>query len=109
MNFIINAADAMRDNGKMTIITKHVGDNVVIEFIDNGEGIDEKNLENIFKPFFTTKPTGKGTGLGLSVTAGIIKKHKGTIDVKSKKGEGTTFTITLPVADVGEKLFKKDK
>ncbi|RLI96187.1 MAG: hypothetical protein DRP00_05750, partial [Candidatus Aenigmatarchaeota archaeon] len=103
VNLIINASDAIKGKGKITIITKKQGENVVIEFSDDGEGIDEENLENIFKPFFTTKPPGKGTGLGLSVSAGIIKKHLGKLKVISKKGEGTTFIITLPEAEYGEK------
>jgi signal transduction histidine kinase len=64
---------------------------------DNGAGISKDNMERIFQPFFTTKPTGKGTGLGLSLAYDIVTKgHGGTIDLSSKVGEGTEFIITLP-------------
>ena len=70
---------------------------VTLQVTDNGEGIPPENLVKIFDPFFTTKPEGKGVGLGLAVVYGIIESHGGDIDVKSKVGEGTTFTVTLPV------------
>ena len=65
---------------------------------DNGEGIAPENLAKIFHPFFTTKPEGKGVGLGLAVSYGIIEAHGGDIEVTSKVGEGTTFTVSLPLA-----------
>jgi signal transduction histidine kinase len=77
-------------------------DNVQIKIQDNGTGIPEENLSNIFEPFFTTKPVGHGTGLGLSVSYGIIKEHKGKIEVESEVGVGTTFTVTLPVHKTNE-------
>ncbi|MCK5706725.1 MAG: PAS domain S-box protein [Candidatus Aureabacteria bacterium] len=107
VNLVINAKDAMPKKGILKFITKRVDDDVVIEFSDNGEGIEEENMQNIFKAFFTTKPAGKGTGLGLSVSAGIIKKHMGKMEVKSKKGEGTTFIISLPVLDKARELLNK--
>ena len=65
---------------------------------DNGNGIPQNIIDKIFQPFFTTKPTGQGTGLGLSLTYDIItKEHNGTITVESEEGEGTEFTIQLPV------------
>ena len=64
---------------------------------DNGTGIPENVKDKIFHPFFTTKPTGEGTGLGLSLSYDIIKTHGGEIKVESKEGEGTEFTIELPV------------
>jgi signal transduction histidine kinase len=67
-----------------------------VEFADTGEGIPEENITRIFDPFFTTKDVGKGTGLGLATSYGIVEEHGGKIDVKSKVGEGTTFTIELP-------------
>jgi signal transduction histidine kinase len=70
---------------------------VEISISDTGVGIPPENLARVFDPFFTTKEVGKGTGLGLNVAYNIIKKHNGSIDVASKLGEGTTFTIRLPV------------
>ena len=67
---------------------------------DNGCGISEENRTNIFDPFFTTKPVGKGTGQGLSITHSIIvETHNGSIDLKSKVGEGTTFVLQIPLGD----------
>jgi len=68
-----------------------------IEISDTGSGIPKEDLSEIFDQFFTTKDVGKGTGLGLNVAYNIIKKHKGTIDVESKVGTGTTFIIRIPV------------
>jgi two-component system NtrC family sensor kinase len=70
---------------------------VEIDITDTGRGIEKKNLEKLFNPFFTTKPIGKGTGLGLSIVYGIIKMHRGQIQVSSHVGRGTTFTVTLPM------------
>lgn len=99
MNIIVNAAEAMHGNGTLTITTTPSPDRkmVFVEFTDTGEGIAEENLTRIFDPFFTTKDVGKGTGLGLSTSYGIVESHGGKIRVKSKVGEGTTFTIELPV------------
>jgi len=98
LNLMLNAIDAMPKGGKLTVSMKQKKDTVEIVFSDTGMGIDEAILDRIFDPFFTTKPLGKGTGLGLSICYGIIREHNGSISVKSKKGEGTTFTINLPVA-----------
>jgi two-component system NtrC family sensor kinase len=98
LNLFINAADAMKGGGKLTIATKLRGkDTVRITITDTGKGIDEKYISHIFEPFFTMKEPGQGTGLGLSIAYGIIKKHKGTIDVECKQGMGATFIICLPV------------
>jgi signal transduction histidine kinase len=70
----------------------------VIEVVDTGVGIPSENLERVFEPFFTTKGVGEGTGLGLSVTHGIVEGHGGWMTAKSTVGEGTTFTIYLPIA-----------
>ncbi len=99
-NLAINAADAMPQGGTLTIRTWHNRDTnmVVVEVTDTGVGIAEENIGKVYDPFFTTKEVGKGTGLGLAVTYGIVNRHNGTIEIKSKVGEGTTFTISLPVA-----------
>ncbi len=100
LNMIMNAADAVEGKGTIAMITRNIRDNsgdwVEIEFRDTGPGIDDENLAKIFEPFFTTKPVGKGTGLGLAVSHGIIHEHGGSISVKTKQGEGTSFFIKLP-------------
>ena len=77
--------------------TKRVGNKVELSVKDNGFGIPEKEVDKIFQPFFTTKPTRRGTGLGLSLSYDIIKAHVGEIKVKTKEGEGAEFIIQLPV------------
>jgi two-component system NtrC family sensor kinase len=98
INIIVNAAEAMHGNGTLTITSYPSLDQkgIILEFTDTGEGISEENLTRIFDPFFTTKEVGKGTGLGLATSYGIVEDHGGRIGVKSKVGEGTTFTIELP-------------
>lgn len=97
INIMLNALDAMPSGGRLSVLMRKKGAFVEVIFSDTGAGIDESVADRIFDPFFTTKPLGKGTGLGLSICYGIIKEHNGTISVKSKKGEGTVFTIKLPV------------
>jgi two-component system NtrC family sensor kinase len=97
-NLMSNAAEAMPGGGRLTISTRPVGDDrVAVSVQDSGEGIPEENLNRLFTPFFTTKPIGKGTGLGLAIVYGIVKMHRGQIDVQSQVGQGTTFTVTLPL------------
>ncbi len=96
MNILTNSIQAITVNGNITIETQMENDNVEIIITDNGCGIPEENLSKIFDPFFTTKKPGEGTGLGLSISYGIIKRHNGSIDVKSEVGKGTTFIIKLP-------------
>lgn len=96
LNLMLNALDAMPEGGHFEVNITSADSFAEITFMDSGTGIEETVLDRIFDPFFTTKPMGKGTGLGLSICYGIIKDHNGTINVKSKKGIGTTFTIRLP-------------
>jgi signal transduction histidine kinase len=100
LNLIVNAVQAIGDEGKVTITTAHHGDWVEIAIADTGVGIESENLERIFQPFFTSKPPGQGTGLGLSLSYSIVRKHHGRIEVKSKRGEGSTFAVCLPVSRV---------
>lgn len=97
MNLLGNACQAIKGKGEITIKTYIDGEMCGMEFTDSGGGMPEEVASQVFDPFFTTKPPGKGTGLGLSISHGIIKQHKGEIYVKSKVGEGTTFTIKIPV------------
>jgi signal transduction histidine kinase len=97
MNMLMNAAQAIEAQGKITIRTGQVGNEVFISIADTGSGISAENLAHLFEPFFTTKPVGKGTGLGLSIAYGIVQKHHGRIEVKSEVGVGTTFCIWLPI------------
>ncbi len=97
VNLLVNAAQSIQDRGEITIVTQALSNETIqIKIADTGVGIDKENQSKIFDPFYTTKPVGEGTGLGLSVSYGIIQAHNGTIKVDSKKGEGSTFTITLP-------------
>ncbi len=97
LNLLVNAAHSIELRGRITIRTGTEKDDIWLQFSDTGKGIPAENLKRIFDPFFTTKPVGIGTGLGLSVSYGIIKKHGGSIDVRSGIDEGTTFTIRLPI------------
>ena len=99
LNLIVNAAQAMgKDAGTITIRTAAEGAHVTVKVIDTGCGMPKEVMEHIFEAFFTTKGAEQGTGLGLSITQDIIKKHNGTITVKSEIGKGTTFTVSLPVS-----------
>jgi two-component system, NtrC family, sensor kinase len=103
-NILVNAAQAITEQGEIRIMTSLIKESVEIKISDTGCGIAEKNMVKIFEPFFTTKDVGKGTGLGLNVAYNIIKKHNGKITVTSKKGYGTTFTVLVPVNNTDEKL-----
>lgn len=96
LNLFSNASDAMQDGGTINVSTRAEDDKVVFTIADTGSGISQEAVEKIFDPLFTTKTS--GTGLGLTVTKSIVEEHDGTINVESKPGEGTTFTITLPRA-----------
>ncbi len=97
LNMISNARDAMPDGGTLTVRTFSEGPWAKIQFMDTGVGIRKEHLDKIFDSFFTTKASVKGVGLGLSVCYGFIKDHGGDIQVQSTLGEGTTFTVSLPL------------
>jgi two-component system, NtrC family, sensor kinase len=99
LNLALNACAAMPNGGRLTIATTARDSRVLLRVTDTGCGIKEELLEKIFEPFFTTQPVGKGTGLGLSVTFGIVEQHNGSLEVESKEGQGSTFTICLPTPD----------
>ena len=102
INLALNAIEATDPGGKVTFSAKFVPETETFEITvsDSGPGIPDRDMDKIFDPFFTTKEN--GTGLGLAITLGIIEQHGGTIDVKSRLGQGTTFTIRLPL-DQGDK------
>jgi signal transduction histidine kinase len=99
VSIFTNAIQAMKNNGILTIslVTDSEDNTVSIHISDTGPGIREEDMKNIFEPFFTTKPVGEGTGLGLSVCRSLVQEHMGKIEVESHPGEGTMFTITLPL------------
>ena len=100
VNLLNNAHDAIRGHrepGTIAVRTCQRNGRIVVQVADTGPGIPANDLRRIFDPFFTTKPRGKGTGLGLSLAYGIIKAHDGDIHVESIRGEGTTFTVELPI------------
>ena len=97
MNLLVNAAQAIAEHGQITISTRAVGDQAQITIADTGQGIAADILPKVFDPFFTTKPVGKGIGLGLSVSYGIVRDHGGEITVASEPGQGSTFTVRLPI------------
>ncbi len=101
VNLIDNSIQAIKaknehGNESITITSKNMPDHISIEITDTGIGMAVETRQRVFEPFFTTKEIGEGTGLGLSIVFGIIEKHKGTIDIQSTPGAGTTFFITLP-------------
>jgi two-component system NtrC family sensor kinase len=98
LNLFLNARDAMPKGGWLTITTRSADDTAVVEVRDTGSGISPDQLSRIYDPFFTTKDIGKGTGLGLSITYGIVHEHGGTITCDSAPGQGTRFTLTLPLS-----------
>jgi two-component system NtrC family sensor kinase len=108
VNLFTNAAHAMGNGGGDLRVHMHANvkeHTLTIEIADSGTGIDEHDMPQIFEPFFTTKTEGRGTGLGLSIVRGIMDAHGGTIDASSVLGEGTTFTLTLPLAAVVPSLL----
>ena len=104
MNMILNAAEAMEGTGQLRVetLTADTGYGVLIRISDTGPGIPKEILPLVFEPFFTTKEEGRGTGLGLSLAHGIVEDHKGRIWAESEPGEGTIFTIELPLGQPSE-------
>jgi two-component system NtrC family sensor kinase len=108
MNIVMNAVEAMGGEGSISVASAvHAGDGFLdVSISDTGPGIAQKDIDRIFEPFFTTKEPAKkgssGTGLGLAISYGIVEKHNGTITVSSHEGEGTTFTVRLPIEEQEE-------
>ncbi|MGC4085871.1 MAG: ATP-binding protein [Vicinamibacterales bacterium] len=98
LNLFLNARDAMPKGGWLTVSTRSDGASATAEIADTGSGIPQEQLARIYDPFFTTKAIGRGTGLGLSISYGIVREHDGTIRCDSAVGQGTRFTLSLPVA-----------
>ena len=98
LNLFLNARDAMPRGGWLSVATRVDADRVIVEIADTGSGIPSEQIARIYDPFFTTKSIGRGTGLGLSITYGIVREHDGTIDCESAVGQGTRFTLALPLA-----------
>ena len=99
MNIVLNAYDAMREEGGTLLVSTRIsGEEVVLRFKDNGCGMDTETMSRIFDPFYTTKESGKGTGLGLAIVAQIVETHGGKIYVDSEPGSGTEFRVYIPLA-----------
>ncbi|MCB0751220.1 MAG: hypothetical protein KDC52_07085, partial [Ignavibacteriae bacterium] len=96
-------------NLKEVLVRLFLNNNVLnLEIHDSGSGIKSENLSKLFVPFFTTKKIGKGTGLGLAISYGIVKMHKGNIEVKSTVGGGSTFTVQLPIQQEIKKIMSEE-
>lgn len=106
LNLVKNAIAAMPSGGELTMSTARQGDDVAISVTDTGTGIDEETLQKIFEPYFTTRET--GSGLGLTLVFKIAREHGGEIQVTSKPGIGSTFTITIPLPSSGPKLLAQE-
>jgi two-component system, NtrC family, sensor kinase len=111
LNLLLNAAEATQTKAERRVVVETAVEPcaVTLTVSDNGEGIPSENLSKIFDPFFTTKSDGKGVGLGLAVSYGIIQAHGGDIEVRSQPGQGTTFSVSLPLeaaAAPGEPLLE---
>jgi signal transduction histidine kinase len=106
MNLMLNALEVLPEGGRICLrsdIERREGF-LAIDVADNGPGIPEHAMSRIFDPFFTTKPKGKGTGLGLSVSRGIVRKLGGYLLVESSLGEGSTFTVLLPITTIPSEI-----
>jgi signal transduction histidine kinase len=107
VNLIKNAMHAMNRGGVLTLSTTEASDGVAVSIADTGAGMSQEQLARIFEPFFTTKS--KGTGLGLMIVQRIVRDHGGRIDVESREGKGTTFTIWLPTRERKPRLLQGPK
>jgi signal transduction histidine kinase len=96
LNLVMNAFQALREGGNLRITGETSEERVLVSFRDDGHGIEERDLEHIFEPFYTTKPAGQGTELNLFISFEIVRWHGGTIEVGSTPGCGACFTINLP-------------
>ena len=99
VNLLSNAADASQPGDRVDMLARTADSQVVIEVMDQGQGIPEELQETIFEPFYTTKPTGKGTGLGLSLAFKILEDHNGSLRIDSQPGIGTRVIVTLPIEE----------
>lgn len=97
VNLMLNAQQVMHEGGKIHITTALDNNYVIVSFRDTGPGIPQKYIRKIFEPFYSTKEAGKGTGLGLFIVHSIMEEHKGKIEIQSKRGQGATFILKLPV------------
>ena len=99
LNLFLNARDAMPRGGWLSVVTRVDGDQAVAEISDTGSGIPSEHLARIYDPFFTTKAPGRGTGLGLSIAYGIVREHEGAVRCDSAVGQGTRFSVILPLVE----------
>jgi signal transduction histidine kinase len=97
VNLLVNAAQAIDEQGRIGVASKAQGDTIVVQVSDTGRGIAPEHIDQLFTPFFTTKDIGAGTGLGLSISHGFIESHGGSIEIESQAGKGSLFSIILPV------------
>ena len=98
LNLLLNAIDSLdKSPGQIRVASRKLGDEIQVQVSDNGKGVPAERLARIFEPFYTTKAPGRGTGLGLSVSHRIVKQHGGSIHVESRTGEGSIFTVLLPL------------
>ncbi len=102
LNLVVNASQAMTEFGAIIVRSYCEDQHIIVEVEDNGSGMDAATQAKIFDAFYTTKAAGVGTGLGLSISMSIVEKHGGTLTVRSELGQGTCFTVTLPVIDSSE-------
>jgi signal transduction histidine kinase len=100
LNLVINAVEAMPAGGDLWLETKRSedGNDLLLSVRDSGPGMSSEQIGSLFEPFYTTKP--EGTGLGLAISYGIVERHGGTIEVSSQAGQGTIFTVRLPLDPV---------